>query len=59
MLTRNDLDATGRERAVTRPLERYFVYKRHGQPCRVCGAFVVMDLMAARKLYYCPACQGA
>jgi formamidopyrimidine-DNA glycosylase len=59
MLTRNDLDATGRKRALRSPLERYFVYKRHGQPCRVCGASVVMDLMAARKLYYCPACQGA
>ncbi len=59
MLTRSDLDAAGRARALRSKAERYFVYQRHGQPCRVCGTTVSMDLMAARKLYYCQACQSA
>lgn len=37
--------------------DRYFVYKRNGLPCRVCGRKVVMEEMATRKLYYCPKCQ--
>jgi endonuclease-8 len=57
MLTREDLDAKGRLRALRVATERYWVYKRQGQPCRVCGGVVAMDLMAARKLYYCPSCQ--
>jgi DNA-formamidopyrimidine glycosylase len=37
--------------------DRNFVYKREGQPCRVCGAHVVIEMAAARKLYWCPGCQ--
>jgi len=36
---------------------RYYVYKREGQPCRECGAEVQLTLMATRKLYWCPKCQ--
>lgn len=36
---------------------RYYVYKREGLPCRECGASVVIELMATRKLYYCAQCQ--
>lgn len=57
MLTREDLDAKGRAQALRSAQHRYWVYKREGQPCRVCGGAVAMDLMAARKLYYCPSCQ--
>lgn len=57
MMTRNDLDAAGRKRALRVARERYFVYKREGLPCRVCGVTVQMDLMATRKLYFCPQCQ--
>jgi len=57
MLTRNDLDAAGRRRALRVAKERYFVYKREGLPCRACGASVQMALMATRKLYFCPHCQ--
>jgi endonuclease VIII len=57
MLTRNDLDAAGRKRALRVARERYFVYKREGLPCRVCGTHVQMALMATRKLYFCPECQ--
>jgi endonuclease VIII len=37
--------------------ERNFVYKREGLACRECGTSVVIELMAARKLYWCPGCQ--
>lgn len=37
--------------------ERNFVYKREGQPCRVCGTKVSIALAAARKLYWCEGCQ--
>jgi endonuclease-8 len=57
MLTREDLDSAGRARALRHSQHRYWVYKREGQPCRVCGSEVMMDLMAARKLYFCPICQ--
>lgn len=58
MLTRNDLDAAGRKRALRVGKDRYFVYKREGQPCRVCGDTVSLAEMANRKLYFCPTCQG-
>jgi len=58
MMTRGDLDAPARARALRNPRERHYVYKRAGAPCRVCGVEVVMDVMAARKLYYCPHCQA-
>lgn len=38
--------------------ERYFVYKREGLPCRVCGTNVSIELMASRKLYWCQGCQA-
>ena len=37
--------------------EAHFVYRRHGQPCRVCGTTVALAEHAARKLYWCPSCQ--
>lgn len=37
--------------------ERYWVYKREGLPCRVCGHPVSLALMASRKLYWCGFCQ--
>ena len=37
--------------------EAHFVYRRHGQPCRVCGTAVKLAGHAGRKLYWCPACQ--
>lgn len=38
--------------------DRYYVYKRDSQACRECGGQVVMEEMAARKLYWCPKCQA-
>lgn len=37
--------------------ERFYVYRRHGLPCRRCGAEVRTAVMAGRNLYWCPRCQ--
>lgn len=58
MLTRNDMDKALRAKALRSGRERYFVYKRQAQSCRVCGSLVVMAVMANRKLYFCPLCQS-
>lgn len=36
---------------------RYYVYKRQGEPCRVCGSRVRMAEVAGRNLYWCGRCQ--
>ncbi|MCC2319694.1 Fpg/Nei family DNA glycosylase [Cellulomonas xiejunii] len=59
MLTREDLDDAGREAARRDPTLRHWVYQRGGLPCLVCGTAVVVEEMATRKLYRCPACQVA
>jgi len=41
------------------PEDAHFVYRRQGQECRVCGTAVALTDHAARKLYWCPACQSA
>lgn len=53
MITRDEL-------AKKRPpkAERNFVYKREGLPCRICGTNVSIEVMAARKLYWCVSCQS-
>ncbi|MET3174908.1 UNVERIFIED_ORG: formamidopyrimidine-DNA glycosylase [Arthrobacter sp. UYCu721] len=37
--------------------DAHFVYKREGQPCRVCAVPVAITEMVGRKLYWCPGCQ--
>jgi len=37
--------------------DRNWVYKREGQSCRACGAKISLEIMATRKLYWCPGCQ--
>lgn len=39
------------------PGDRYYVYKRQGETCRICGQKIALELMATRKLYWCPSCQ--
>jgi endonuclease VIII len=58
MLTIDGVDAESRALALRDPSERHWVYKRQGLPCRVCGTHIVMELAAARKLYFCPNCQS-
>ncbi|KQY46777.1 Fpg/Nei family DNA glycosylase [Cellulomonas sp. Root137] len=57
ILTRGDLSAAEREQSVTDTTLRHWVYHRTGLPCLVSGTPVVVEEMAARKLYWCPACQ--
>jgi formamidopyrimidine-DNA glycosylase len=42
------------------PLDRseaVYVYRRQGQPCRVCGTEIRTEVMAGRNLFWCPHCQ--
>jgi len=36
---------------------RTYVYRRAGEPCRVCGSPVLHKVMGARNLFWCPTCQ--
>ena len=36
---------------------RHWVYRRAGEPCRVCAAAIEMRRQANRSTYYCPSCQ--
>ena len=37
--------------------ERNFVYKRENSVCRNCSSEIKLQMMAGRKLYFCPTCQ--
>lgn len=34
-----------------------YVYRRHGQPCLVCGSRVRTDVLQSRNVFWCPRCQ--
>ncbi|WP_443209347.1 Fpg/Nei family DNA glycosylase [Rhodococcus rhodochrous] len=36
---------------------RTYVYRRAGEPCRICGTPVLHSVMQARNLFWCPVCQ--
>ncbi len=38
--------------------EAFYVYRRDGLPCRVCGTPVLTRELAGRNLYWCGTCQG-
>jgi endonuclease-8 len=40
---------------------QYYVYKRSGDPCRVCGSEIAMRRQGElhRSTYYCPSCQSS
>lgn len=50
-------EVTGRPPRVDRHGGEVYVYRRAGQPCLVCGTEVAGQILAARKLYWCPSCQ--
>ncbi len=54
MLTRDDY-LKGRPAIV----DRYFVYKREGLPCRNCLNPISIEVLNSRKLYWCSRCQKA
>jgi len=58
MMTMDDLDPDAYRAAMAHRDDRHWVYHRAGLPCRVCGTAIVMEEMAARKLYWCPRCQA-
>ena len=39
--------------------DRFYVYRRHDEPCRRCGTLVRTELMVGRNLFWCPVCQPA
>jgi len=58
MLTRDPEVVDGIHEKFTRASDRYWVYKREGLPCRLCGTHIALEIAAARKLYWCPRCQA-
>lgn len=40
------------------PDHAYYTYQRQGLPCLVCGTPIRLIELSARKLYWCPGCQG-
>lgn len=36
---------------------RTYVYRRAGEPCRVCGETIHMAVLEGRNLFWCPTCQ--
>ena len=57
MMTRDGLRGKAWRDAMAHREDRHWVYKREGLPCRRCGAAIRLDVMATRKLYWCPQCQ--
>ncbi|MBS43057.1 MAG: DNA glycosylase [Nocardioides sp.] len=49
-------DDRSRAGRVTRA-DAHYVYRRQGFPCRRCGARVLADDLAARRVFWCPVCQ--
>ena len=49
-----ELAARGR---ITKPPRSSYVYKRPGEPCRVCGSRVRTQVVAGRNLFWCGRCQ--
>ena len=54
MMTMEGLSKKDYQAALASRADRHWVYHRAGEPCRVCGTPIVMELAAGRKLYYCP-----
>jgi endonuclease VIII len=50
-------DAMGRDPRHDDHGGEVYVYRRHNQPCHVCGTKVRTQLLASRNLFWCPRCQ--
>ncbi len=37
---------------------RTYVYRRAGEPCRICGTAIRTELLEGRNLFWCPTCQS-
>ena len=49
-----ELESSGR---ITAPDRSYYVYRRAGEPCRVCGSRIRTESVAGRNLFWCGRCQ--
>jgi endonuclease-8 len=49
-----DLEDEGGDGGMER---RYWVYRRAGEPCRVCGSRIRTQVLAGRNLFWCGRCQ--
>lgn len=45
-------------RGEVRDEDVHYVYRRAGQPCRVCGTKIETQVVAGRNLFWCPRCQA-
>lgn len=54
MMTMDGLSKSAYDGAMASRADRHWVYHREGLPCRVCGTPIVMEVVGARKLYWCP-----
>jgi endonuclease-8 len=54
MMTMDGLGKAKYAAALASREDRHWVYHRTGEPCRVCGTPIVMEMAAGRKLYFCP-----
>jgi endonuclease-8 len=56
----NDLAIAMRLKAEGHPRSdyRHFVFNREHRPCFICGTLIVKEILAGRRLYYCPHCQA-
>lgn len=57
MMTMDGLRGKKYQAAMSNRADRHWVYKREGLPCRKCGTNIRLEMMASRKLYWCPSCQ--
>jgi len=58
MMTMDGLSPEAYNGALAKRSDRHWVYHRTGQPCRVCGAPIVMEEIGGRTLYWCPVDQA-
>lgn len=58
MITIDGLSDAQYVRAVKTRKHRHWVYKREGEPCRVCATRITLTTIANRKLYWCASCQS-
>ena len=49
--------ASDRPRGRATREQSFYVYRRAGQPCRICGTEVRTEVMVGRNLFWCPHCQ--
>ena len=48
----------GAKRGIPSRENRFYVYRRQGEPCRICDAPVQTRELVGRNLFWCPVCQS-